>query len=70
MTITQKRAWLSFKNVVEQFLGNFVSPDWKKEGSRMVDILLFHVEYFSGNLGNYSEEQSERFHKDIKVMEQ
>ena len=37
MTSTQKRAWLSFKNVYEQFLRNVKSPDWKKDVSRMVD---------------------------------
>ena len=30
----------------------------------------FHVKYFSENLGEYSEEQGERFQQDIKVMEQ
>ena len=29
-----------------------------------------HVEYFPANLGDYSEGQGERFHEDIKVMEQ
>ena len=29
-----------------------------------------HVEYFLENLGDYSEEQGEKFHQDIKVMEQ
>ena len=28
------------------------------------------IEYFPENLGDYSEEQSEKFHQDIKVMEQ
>ena len=28
-----------------------------------------HVKYFRENLGNYNEEQRERFHQDIKVME-
>ena len=74
MTSIQKRAWLSFENVVEQFLGNVKSPDWKKEVSKMVDSfqklvcsmsLKLHfmdsqVEYFLENLGNYSEEQGER----------
>ena len=27
---TEKKAWLSFKNFIEQFLGNVKSPDWKK----------------------------------------
>ena len=29
-----------------------------------------HVEYFPVNLRDYSEEQGERFHQGIKVMEQ
>ena len=29
-----------------------------------------HVEYFPENLEAYSEEQGERFHQDIKVMEE
>ena len=76
MISTEKRAWLSFKNVAEQFLGNVTSPDWRKEVSRMVDsfqklkcsmslklhFMDSHVEYFPKNLGDYSEEQSERFH--------
>ena len=28
------------------------------------------VDYFPEHLGDYSEEQGERFHQDIKVMEQ
>ena len=65
MTSTEKRAWLSFKNVVKQFLGNVKSPDWK-EYSRMVDnfqklkcsmslklhFMDSHVEYFPENLGD------------------
>ena len=29
-----------------------------------------HVQYFSENLEDYNEEQGERFHQDINVMEQ
>ena len=29
-----------------------------------------YVEYFPKNLGDYSEEQGERFHQDIKAMQQ
>ena len=32
-------------------------------------FLHFHLEYFPDNLGYYSEEQGERFHQDLKVME-
>ena len=84
MTSTEKRAWLSCKNVVEQFLGNVISPGEKKEVSRIVDscqklkcsmslklqFMDCHVEYTSReNLGDHSEGQGERFHEDIKVME-
>ena len=82
LTSTEKRAWLSFKNVVDQFLGNVKIPDWKKEVSRMVDsfqklkfsmnlkshFMDSHIEYFPENLEDYSEERGERFHQDIKVI--
>lgn len=32
-------------------------------------FLNSHLDYFPMNLGDYSEEQGERFHQDIKVME-
>ena len=31
-------------------------------------FLHSHLEYFPDNLGDYSEEQGERFHQDLKVM--
>ena len=38
--------------------------------SSKLHFMDFHVEYFPEDLGDYSEEQGERFHQDIKVMEQ
>ena len=38
--------------------------------SLKIHFMDSHVEYFPENLGNYSQEQGERFHQDIKVMEQ
>ena len=38
--------------------------------SLKLHFIDFHVIYFPENLGDYSEEQDERFHQDIKVMEQ
>ena len=35
----------------------------------MSHFLHSHLEYFPENLGEISEEQGERFHQDIKVME-
>ena len=41
-------------------------------GARMsikIHFLQSHLEYFSENCGDYSEEQGERFHQDIKTKE-
>ena len=84
MNDREKSAWISFKEVVENFLGNFKSDNYKKivknvlqkfqeQGCFMSIILHFlysHLEHFPENLGDYSEEQGERFHQDIKEMEQ
>ena len=77
------QAWNSFKDVVHQFLGNYKSDDCKNIvnslisnfqalGCRMSIKLHFldsHIYYFPENLGDYSEEQGERFHQDIYNME-
>lgn len=83
MTDTEKAAWLSFKMVVENFLGNHKSADYKKIVSDMVSnfgelgclmnlklhFLDSHIDEFPKNLGDFSEEQGERFHQDIKEIE-
>ena len=47
----------------KNFLGNTKSQEYKEI------VLHNHLEYFSENLGALSEEQGERFHQDIKIME-
>ena len=83
MNDREKAAWISFKEVVENFLSNFKSDNYKKivknilqnfqeQGCLMSIKLHFldsHFEYFPENLGDYNEEQGERFHQDIKEME-
>lgn len=83
MTSTQKAAWLSFKDVAQNFLGNHKSENYKtlvnkllknyqKLGCLMnlkLHFLHSHLDYFPENLGDYSEEQGERFHQDLKEME-
>lgn len=83
MTDLEKHAWLSFKSVVENFLGNNKSEDYEDEIKKMLNnyqklgclmslklhFLESHLDYFPENLGDYSEEQGERFHQDIKLME-
>ena len=83
MNEIEKAAWLSFKKVVENFLDNHKSENYRqivddmlshfqKLGCLMsykIHFLHSHLDYFPENLGDYSEEQGERFHQDIKEME-
>jgi hypothetical protein len=83
MTEKERAAWLSFKSVVENFLGNHKSENcrelvvemlknYEKLGCLMSYKLHFldsHLDNFPQNLGDYSEEQGERFHQDMKEME-
>ncbi|KAK3865951.1 hypothetical protein Pcinc_028473 [Petrolisthes cinctipes] len=72
-------AWLCLKSVIGNFLGNHQSPEYEKtvdelmESFRMsvkMHFLRSHLDYFSNNCGDFSEEKGERFHKDIQVMEE
>ena len=77
-------AWNAFVKVIKNFLGNhkasnhaeFVSnmlTNFKDLGCNMsikVHYLYNHLDYFPKNLGDVSEEQGERFHQDIRVMEE
>lgn len=83
MNELEKEAWQSFKAVAQNFLGNKKSPhyeeivakmisDYKKLGCLMnlkLHFLDSHLAEFPKNLGDFSEEQGERFHQDIMVME-
>jgi len=77
------QAWKAFSDVVKNFLGNIKSQNFKElvetllEGFRniqcnmsvKVHFLHSHLDYFPENFGAFSEEQGERFHQDIKVIE-
>ena len=83
MNNREKAAWIGFKEVVKNFLGNFKSDNYKKivknilqkcqeQGCLMIikfHFLHSHLEHFPENLDNYSKEQGERSHQDIKEME-
>ena len=83
MSDLEKKAWLSFREVVSTCLGNTENFDYhnivenmlacfKAVGCHMslnVRFLHAHLDYFSQNLGDMSEEHGERFHWDIKIME-
>lgn len=83
MNEAERNAWTSFLAVVENFLGkrkaeNYVElvnemlNSFKSLGCNMsikVHYLHSHLDRFPENLGDISEEQGERFHQDIKTME-
>ena len=77
-------AWRSLKSVITNFLGNNWNAEYEKEvekllknfqklGARMsvkMHFLRSHLDYFPQNCGDLSEKQGERFHQDIRVMEE
>jgi hypothetical protein len=76
-------AWVSFRDVVKNFLGNkrseqYVSivaqmiTNFHLAGCKMslkVHFLDSHLDKFPSNCGQYSEQQGERFHQDIAILE-
>lgn len=83
MEASEQDAWRAFSKVIDGFLGNKRSSEYishvnelmksfEKMGARMsikMHFLQSHLDYFPANCGDYSEEQGERFHQDIKTME-
>ncbi|GBM51340.1 hypothetical protein AVEN_110798-1 [Araneus ventricosus] len=82
METNERKSWESFKLVITSFLGNKKDPNYKSIVEEMikkfkildcsmslkVPFLDSYLDYFPENLGEISEEQSERFHQDIKEM--
>jgi hypothetical protein len=84
MEVKERNAWLALKSIIKNFLSNHRSPEYEHAveellqsyqalGARMsikMHFLSSHLDYFPQNCGDYSEEQGERFHRDIRVMEE
>ena len=84
MTALEKAAWLSFVAVVQNFLGNNKAENYNELVNRMLlafralrcnmsiklHFLNSHLDQFPENLGAVSDEQGERFHQDLKIMEE
>ena len=76
--------WLSFIEVVRNFLGNYRADNYKEIVNNMlgnfrilgismsikVHFLHSHRDPFPKNLGKVSDEQGQRFHQDIKTMDE
>lgn len=83
MDDVEKKVWESFVKVRKNFLGNRKAPNYKEIVSNLVTnygamgclmslklhFLDSHLDCFPDNLGDYSDEQGERFHQDIKELE-
>lgn len=83
LNVVEKRAWRSFISLCENFLGNKRSENYidvvkefleayAEMGCRMsikVHFLHAHLDFFPENLGQFSDEQGERFHQDIFDIE-
>lgn len=83
MSPVEKRAWVAFRHVVQGFLGNNKSDNYKELVEDLIEryaemkcrmsiklhYLHSHLDFFRSNLGDVSEEHGERFHQDILEME-
>jgi hypothetical protein len=83
MTTLESAAWSGFVRVVRGFLSGDRASNYqeivadmltafKNQGARMsikIHFLFNHLDNFPENLVDTSEEQGERFHQDLKVME-
>ena len=66
--------------MVDGFLGNHKAVNfreivdaYKKMGRRLslkLNVLHSHIDEFKNNMNNYSAEQGERFHQDVKSFEE
>ena len=84
MQSSELNAWNAFAAVVINFLDNTKAGNYRVLVSKLlqafqilgsnmsvkVHFLHSHVDYFPDNIGAVSEEQGERFHQDIKTMEE
>jgi len=80
---TERNAWLSFKRMCKDFLGNLKAANYqavvqdlltsyKAMGCNMrlkIHFLESHLDFFPENLGEVCDEHGERFHQDIMTME-
>lgn len=82
MTELQKNAWLTFKNLVKDFLRNTRAEDYTDIVQELLEsfkilgfimnikhyFLQTHLDDTQENIAAVSDEHSERFHQDLKLM--
>jgi len=81
---TERNAWLSFKKICKDFLGNHKAANYqdvvqdpltlyKAMGCNMslkIHFLQSHLDFFPEYLGEVSDEYGERFHQDMAMEKQ
>ena len=84
MTVAERAGWCLYVSVIGEFLGNTKASNYRNLvdvmlqnfqafGARMsikLHYLFSHLDYFPKNLGDVGEEQGERFHQDIRMVEE
>ena len=84
MTALERSAYLTFVAVVQNFLENNKAENYSELVNRMLvafrdpgrnisiklHFLNSHLDQFPDKLGAVSDEQGERFHQDLKIMEE
>jgi len=79
----ERITWLSFKALVNEFLGNTRAINYVEVVNKFLDyfknigchmsfkvhFLNGHLDSFPENIGAVSDEQGKRFHQDLEVME-
>ena len=86
MSAREKRAWTSFRVEFQTFLASTEALITKNKSRSYLkaidplepgclsncisDFLSSHLDYFPDNCGDYSKEQGERFHHDLRHMEE
>ena len=84
LSVIERTAWTCFVSVVNRFLSNHKAENYRelvdglvdayqKMGCRMllkVHVPHAHLDEFKDNMGDYSEEQGERFYQDVRSFEE
>ena len=84
MNNKEKEAWLSFVDVIKNFLGNKKASNHENLVANMLSafndlgckistkehFLFSHLDKFPENLGAVSDEQGERFHQDLMAVKE
>ena len=84
MNDLELHAWTSFVDMLKNFLCNCQAKNYKEFAEKLlkslqdidanmsikVHFLCIHQDKFPNNCSDMSDEQGERFHQDIKTMEE